>query len=154
MRTIYDLNAELHGSKYFTLVVAKSGYWMVGLRQRELIVDNIQQTMGKFRSLQIPFDLSVSSDVFLERLDVVIKTVPCVTGIAADVLAEGDSEINHDITVLSLLDTALNNNLKFSPDKIQFKTKSESSLGSFHPTWHEYGSKECWCYKVNGCTTV
>ena len=40
------------------------------------------------------------------RLDAVIKMIPGVTGIADDVLAKGDSEISHDITVLSLLETA------------------------------------------------
>ena len=35
----------------------------------------------------------------------------------------GDSEINHDLAVLSLLETAQNNNLRFNPDVIQFKTQ-------------------------------
>ena len=32
-------------------------------------------------------------------------------------------EINHDIAALSLLERAKNDNLKFNPDKIQFKTR-------------------------------
>ena len=44
-------------------------------------------------------------------------------GIANDVLAKDDSEINHDIMVLSLHETAQNNNLKFNPDRIQFKRR-------------------------------
>ena len=56
---------------------------------------------GKYRLLQLAFSLSVSSDVFQEILDEVIKTVPGVTGIADDVLAKGYSEINHDVVVHS-----------------------------------------------------
>ena len=38
-RTIDDLSAELHGSKYFTLMDAKSGYWMVWLdRESSLLM--------------------------------------------------------------------------------------------------------------------
>ena len=48
--------------------------------------------------------LSVSLDVFQERLDAVIKTVTGVTDIADDALAKGDHEISHDVAVLSLLE--------------------------------------------------
>ena len=42
----------------------------------------------------------------MERLDAVIKMVQGVTGIADDLLAKADSDINHKIVVLSLVDTA------------------------------------------------
>ena len=79
--------------------------------------------MGKYRWLQLPFILLAFSDVFQERLDAVIKTVPGVTGIADDLLAKEDDEISHDVAVLSLLKTAQSTNLKFNPDRIQFKMK-------------------------------
>ena len=78
------------------------------------------------------FGLSVSSKVFHVRIGAVIKTVAGLTGTADDVMAKGDNVINHDRAVLSLLETTQNNNLKFNPDKIQFKT-SASFLGSFSP---------------------
>ena len=80
-----------------------------------------------------PKVISVSSDVFQERLDEVIKMLPGVTGIADDVLAKGHSEINHDIAVLSLPEAAQNNYLKYNPDKIQFNTRKYRFLGSFSP---------------------
>ena len=49
-----------------------------------------------------------------------IKTVLGLTGIADDALAKEDSEINHNIAVLSL-GTAQNNNQNFNPGKIQDK---------------------------------
>ena len=79
------------------------------------------------------FDPSVSSDVLQERLDAVIKTVLGFTGIADDILAKGHSKMNHYMAVLSLLEATQNSNLKFNPDKIQFKTKIASFLGSFPP---------------------
>ena len=57
--------------------------------------------------------LSFSWYVFQERLDAVIKKM---TGIADDVLAKGDSTMNHDLSVFSLLEAVQNNNLKFNPD--------------------------------------
>ena len=73
--------------------------------------------------------MSISSDVFQERLDAVNKTVEGATGIADDLLAKGDSEVSHDLAVFSLLGTAQSNNLKFNTDKIQFKMKECKFFG-------------------------
>ena len=110
---------------------AKSGYWIVGLDKESSLWTTFNTEWGKFRWLWLPFGLPVSSNVFPGRLDAVIKTVPDVTGRAHDVLIKGDSEINHEIAVLILLETVHNNNLKFKPDRIQFKTRECVPLDSF-----------------------
>ena len=56
---------------------------------------------------------------FHQRLDAIMKIMPGVTDIADDVPSKGDSEMNHDIAVFSLLETAQQDNLKFKHDKIQ-----------------------------------
>ena len=45
-------------------------------------------------------------DVLQERLHAVITTVQGVTSIADDVFSKGNIEINHNVAVLSLLETA------------------------------------------------
>ena len=70
-----------------------------------------------------------SQDVFQERKDAVIKTMPGVTGVAGDVSVKGDNEISYDVAVLSLFETAQSNNLKINPDKTQFKTKECKFFG-------------------------
>ena len=61
--------------------------------------------------------------------------MPGITDIADDIFSKGNSEINHDIAVLSLLETAQNNNLKFNPDKIQCHEKRmQVPFGSGHAT--------------------
>ena len=43
-------------------------------------------------------------------------------GIADDILTHGETEIQHDGRLLTLLETARMNNLSLNPDKIQFKS--------------------------------
>ena len=43
--------------------------------------------------------------------------MPGVAGIADDVLTKGDSEMSHNIAVISVLETAQSNKLKFNTDK-------------------------------------
>ena len=71
--------------------------------------------------LCLPFGLTVAGDVFQERLDRVLKSVPSTTGIADDVLCYGNAEIPHDAAVITLLETAGANNLTFNAEKFVFK---------------------------------
>ena len=99
-----DLSIELHGSKYFTLIDARSGYGMHGLDRERSLLTTFNTHWEKLRRLQLPFGLSVSSDTFHERQDAIIKMVSDVTDIKDTVLAKGGSKTNHDIAVLSLPD--------------------------------------------------
>ena len=93
------------------------------------------------------FGLSDILDIFKEKLKAVIKVVPGVMGIADDVLAKGGSETNHDIVVLSLLETVQNNNLKFNPDRDQFKKREcKFFWTASHPRWHEHRPKDSQCH--------
>ena len=65
-RTIDNLSAELHRSKYFTLKDAKSGYWMVQLDRESSQLMMFKTPWGKYRWLWLPLGLLVSLDVFQE----------------------------------------------------------------------------------------
>ena len=112
---------------------AKSGYWMVKLDMDSSLLTTFNTPWGGggYRWLCLPFGLSVSSDVFQEKLDAILKPVPNVTGLADNVLAKGDSEQIHDTVMLNLLDTASSNNIKFNPRKLQFKTQQCKFFGHF-----------------------
>ena len=77
---------------------------------------------GKFRWLRLPFGLKVASDVFQGRLNRVVKLLEGIHGIADDILTHGDTKIQHDIRLLTLLETARMDNLSLNPNKIQFKS--------------------------------
>ena len=77
---------------------------------------------GKFRWLRLPFGLKITSDVFQERLDRVLRLLKGVHCIADDTLTHGETEVQHNGRLLTLLDTARINNLSLNPDKIQFKS--------------------------------
>ena len=77
---------------------------------------------GKFRWLRLSFGLKIASDVFQERLDRVLRLLEGVYGIADDILTHGETEVQHDGKILTLLETARMNNLSLNPDEIQFKS--------------------------------
>ena len=64
----------------------------------------------------------MASDVFQERIDRVLRLLDGVHSIGDDILTHGETEIQHDGRLLTLLKTARMNNLSLNPDKIQFKS--------------------------------
>ena len=121
-KTIDEVCAELYGSKYFTLVDAKSGYWMVELDSESSLLTTFNTPWGKYKWLRLPFGLKVSADVFQERLNAVLKEVDGITACVDDILARGTDSKEHDVNLLRLLETARANGIRFNPKKLQFKT--------------------------------
>ena len=105
-RTIDDILPELADSKYFSLLDAKSGYWHVPLDRDSSLLTTFNTPWGKYRCLRLPFGLRVAGDVFQERIDRVLRSVPNSVGIADDILCHGNEETTHDTAVITLLETA------------------------------------------------
>ena len=122
-RTIDDVLPELANSKYFSLLDAKSGYWHVPLDKESRLQTTFNTPWGKYMWLRLPFGLTVAGDLFQERLERVLKSVPSTTGFADDVLCYGNAEIPHDAAVITLLETARANNLTFNAEKFVFKSQ-------------------------------
>ena len=121
-RTIDDILPELAKSKFKTLKDTTSGYWHILLDLDSSLLTAFNTPWGKFRWLRQPFRLKIASDVFQEQLDRVLRLLDGVHGIADDILTHGETEIQHDGRLLTLLETARMNNLSLNPDKIQFKS--------------------------------
>ena len=65
---------------------------------------------------------SVSSDLFQERLDKVLRLLDGMHGIADDRLTHGTTEIEHDGRMLALCDTIRLNSLSLKQKKMQLKS--------------------------------
>jgi hypothetical protein len=128
-KTVDEIMGELNGAKFFTLVDAAQGYWHVPLDEESSRLCTFNTPWGKYRWNRLPFGLKVSSDVFQERLDAVTRTVQGATGIADDCLAIGSSMEDHDVALLTLLETARLNGIKFNARKMQFRTRSCTFFG-------------------------
>ena len=85
-----------------------------------------------------PIWIDLSGDIFQEKMDTVFGQLDGLTEIADDTFVPGKSENDHDQHILNTLDTARENNVKFNPDKFQFKVEETSFFGL---TWTSQGLK-------------
>ena len=73
-----------------------------------------------------------------KKMDTVFGQLDGLTGIADDTFVYGKGKNDHDQHILNTLDTARENNMKFNPDKFQFKV---NELFFFGLTWTAQGLK-------------
>ena len=90
---------------------------------------------GRYKWNRLPYGISSAVEEFQNRIYEAVEGLGGVRGIADDLLVYGlgdtqeESEKQHDLNLIALLDRARERNLKLNPDKIQFKLKRTSFMG-------------------------
>ena len=129
VRSIDDVIPKVGGATHCSILDARSGYWQVKIDEESSKLCTFNTPWGKYRWTRLPFGLTCSGDVFQEKMDYIFGDLGGVSGIADDTFIFGDSETKHDNHILNVLDLARQNNIRFNPDKFQFKVAEASFFG-------------------------
>lgn len=129
VRSIDDVIPKVTGTTHFSILDARSGYWQVKIDEESSKLCTFNTPWGKYRWTRLPFGLTCSGDVFQEKMDSIFGSLEGVSGIADDTLIFGSSETKHDGHILNVLNTARENNVRFNPEKFQFKVAEASFFG-------------------------
>lgn len=95
VKTIDEVAGKLKGSKVYSVIDAKQGYWHIKLDQESSLLTTFNTPRGKYRFTRLPFGLKTSAGVFQERLDSVLQQVENVLNIADDCLIKAPSHKEH-----------------------------------------------------------
>ena len=132
--TLEELNPAFNGAKFFSKLDAKSGYWSVHLEKKSQELTTFRTPFGRYCYKRLPFGLSVSQDIFQERMDRIIAQVPGCVGIADDIAVCGQTEAEHDYNLRQLMETAKREGLVFNSSKCKIKTDHIEFFGSIYTT--------------------
>ncbi len=129
--TIDDVLPELHGAEYISTLDARSGYWNVMLDpESQLLTTFNTPGFGRFCFRRLPFGLISSQDIFQRQIDTALGGLSNVKCIADDIKIHGNSEIEHDISILEACERCARTGLKLNPKKCQVKQKSVNFFGN------------------------
>ena len=129
VRTIDDVIPKVSGASHFSILGARSGFWQVELNDESSELCTFSTPWGTYRWKRLPFGLSCSGDMFKEKMDNVFGNLDGLSGIANDTFVYFKNEAERDRHILNVLDTARENNIRFNPDKFQFKVHQTSFFG-------------------------
>ena len=128
--TIEELTHQFCGSRYFSKLDAKSGYWSVQLNEESQLLTTFQTPYGRYCFTRLPFGLKVSQDIFQLKMDQILERVEGATGISDDVVVYGKTEEQHDNSLRNLMKAAAENGLVFNSEKCTIKTQSITFFGA------------------------
>ena len=128
--TVEELTHQFCGSKFFSKLDAKSGYWSVQLDEESQLLTTFQTPYGRYCFLRLPFGLKVSQDIFQLKMDQILENVKGATGISDDVVVYGKTEEEHDESLRNLMKAAAEHGLVFNSEKCNIKTQSITFFGA------------------------
>jgi len=102
---------------------ARSGYWNIKLTQESSLLTTFNSPFGRYRFLRLPFGLVCAQDIFQRKVDETFGDLPCVTGVAPDIVVYGYSSdfSDHDENLRAVLRCARETVLRFNLDKCKFR---------------------------------
>ena len=84
---------------------------------------------GVYKLNRLPFGLSVSTDIFQREASKIFQNIPNVWVYIDDLLISATTEKEHDQTLLKVIKTARENNVKVNAKKIKFRALSVKYVG-------------------------
>ena len=133
--TIDDVLPDLCGSKFFSTLDARSGYWNIPLDdQSQLLTTFNTPGYGRYCFKRLPFGLVSSQDLFQRVMDDLLIGLGNAKPVADDIKIHGNSELEHDLYLLEVLDRCQQAGLHLNPDKCQIKKNSVKFYGNLLTT--------------------
>ena len=127
--TTDEVTHKLAGSRYFSKLDAKNGYWSIRLDHESSLLTTFNSPFGRYRYLRMPFGLAMSQDVFQQHMDAILEDCPGAVCIADDIVIFGKSEAEHDRNLCNFMTVAAKNGLQLNSEKCSVKTPKSASLG-------------------------
>ena len=123
---------KLYGATVFSKLDAKAGYWSIRLDNQSQYLTTFRTPFGRYRFLRLPFGLSVSQDIFQERMDIIMEQCHGTLNIADDVAVYGKNVQEHDKNLINLMDVARKHGLVFNSKKCALKQSQIEFYGMIY----------------------
>lgn len=124
-----DINASLCNKKYFSVLDFSSGFWHCELDEDSSKLCQFSTPFGVFQFLRLPFGLKSSPEIFQKSVCDIFGDIEGVLIYCDDLLIAAESEIEHDFIFKKVMERAMQFNVHFNPDKLQFKQTSIKFMG-------------------------
>jgi len=127
--TTEDVLCKLAGKKIFSIFDEKDGYWQVKLDRDSSLLCTFNTPWGRYRFKRLPFGVKSASEVFQQYNNEVFGDIKGVHIVADDMIVAAATELEHDVIVAKIMERARTHNVKFNPDKIQYKVNKVNFMG-------------------------
>lgn len=86
LRTLEEIAAQVHGSKVFTLLDLKKGFWQLTVSEKTQKYLAFSTPWGRYTFLRVPFGIATAPEVFQQVVSEILKGIPNVANSMDDIL--------------------------------------------------------------------
>lgn len=127
--TFEQIKINLVNKKLFSVFDLKEGFWQIGLDDKSKELCSFSTPFGCYRFKRLPFGIKIAPEAFQKLNEENFGDIPNVKIYIDDILISAENEQDHDMTVDLVMKRAIERNVKFNWNKIQFRKKEVLFLG-------------------------
>ena len=133
-REVHPLNsvdqdlAQLTGSKYFTKLDARSGFWQIPLSEESRKYTTFLTPFGRYCFNRLPFGISSTSEIFQRRMNKILSGLDGFVCHTDDILVHAADKETHDRRLRQVMERLREAGLTLN-DKCEFSKSSLKFLG-------------------------
>ncbi|GFS50338.1 hypothetical protein TNCV_1638371 [Trichonephila clavipes] len=124
-----DIISSLEGKKIFSVVDLKNGFWHIPLDEVSSEICTFNTPFGRYKSNKMPFGIVFAPKVFLKKNQKLLGDIEGVEIYFDDIIVTECDEDSHDAIMSRVLERAKLLNIKFNPDKLQYRVSEVKYAG-------------------------
>ncbi|GBN38205.1 Transposon Ty3-G Gag-Pol polyprotein [Araneus ventricosus] len=124
-----DIISRLESKKIFSVVDLKDGFWHVPLDEVSSEICTFNAPFGRYKFNKMPFGIASAPEIFQKRNQKLFGDIEGVEIYFDDIIVAGNDEASHDAIMSKVLEGARSVNIKFNPDKLQYRVSEVKYVG-------------------------
>ncbi|KAJ8362544.1 hypothetical protein AAFF_G00369690 [Aldrovandia affinis] len=124
-----DVQGKLVGKTIFTILDEKHGYHQIKSDDESADLCTFNTPWGRYRFHRLPFGIKSASEVFQQTNSEAFGDIEGVSVIADDMIIAAATKTEHDSILQKVMDRAIQLNVKFNKDKIQYMVGEVRYMG-------------------------
>ena len=122
--------AKIQGSKVFSHLDLKHGYWQLPLTHEASMKTAFLTPIGRYRFLRMPFGLKSANEIFQERMTKAFEGIEGIIVMFDDILVHAKTPEEHDKILKNCLKRCREMDVKLNPLKCKFNVEEVKYVGN------------------------
>ncbi|UYV64720.1 K02A2.6-like [Cordylochernes scorpioides] len=126
---INKIAVNLHGSKYFTKLDLKKGYWQIKVAPNSQRYFTFSTPWGRYMFLRVPFGIKTAPEIFQKITADLLQDLEGTENSMDDILIHAPDPQTLEIRTRAVLQRLKKNGIKLNRDKCKFQLQEVQFLG-------------------------
>ncbi|UYV63325.1 K02A2.6-like, partial [Cordylochernes scorpioides] len=129
LQTFDQIAVNLHGSKYFTKLDLKKGYWQIKVAPNSQRYFTFSTPWGRYMFLRVPFGIKTAPEIFQKIMADLLQDLEGTENSMDDILIHAPDPQTLEIRTRAVLQRLKENGIKLNRDKCKFQLQEVQFLG-------------------------